>query len=104
MVPRYTPATNAAAIPPAAVGKGSTDGLVNLLRRNIPVADILRVCLNEWKQTRSGARLPDEDRQREMQRIIDADKALPMRKRNPAKAYNSMATAAHRQKHMNNKE
>jgi len=34
-----------------AKGKDSTTGLVNLLRRNIPQASIIRTCVDEWKKS-----------------------------------------------------
>jgi hypothetical protein len=37
-----------------ALGKDSSSGLVNLLRRNIPSSRIFSVCLNEWKRAESG--------------------------------------------------
>lgn len=37
----------------SALGKDSSAGLTNLLRRNIPAKEILRVCYEEWKKSAS---------------------------------------------------
>ncbi|MFH1490239.1 MAG: DUF4350 domain-containing protein [Pseudomonadota bacterium] len=37
--------------PPVTVDKDHTDGLVNILSRNIPKKDILRTCFSEWEKS-----------------------------------------------------
>lgn len=50
---RLVPAPSNVSSEIAVSGKQSFDGLINLLRRNIPRRDLLAVCLREWKSSAS---------------------------------------------------
>jgi hypothetical protein len=68
-------------------GKDSAAGFINLLRRNIPPADLMKVCLEQWNAHFAHARKPSEARLEAMQKIIDAEKVLEPRQRNPVRTY-----------------
>jgi hypothetical protein len=72
-------------------GKEAAAGFTNLLRRNIPTQDLLRVCIEEWnKSCRHRVPLP---RLEKVQTVIDRQNALPDRERNPIAAYQQIAQA-----------
>jgi hypothetical protein len=54
----------------AVSGKDSRSGLVNLLRRNIPAREILRVCLTEWKKSATPGRPHLSTRLSEMEAVL----------------------------------
>ncbi|HUB68690.1 MAG TPA: DUF4350 domain-containing protein [Candidatus Methylacidiphilales bacterium] len=58
-------------------GKDSRSGLVNLLRRNISRADILKVCLAEWKRGVTPRRTHLRSRLAEMESIVGATSDQP---------------------------
>jgi hypothetical protein len=60
---------------------------VNLLRRNIAPASLLRVCLEQWNAALAGLRKPPRAKLEAMQRLIDAQNALEPRDRNPVGTY-----------------
>lgn len=66
-------------------GRASSAGFINLLRRNVPAADLLPTCLAEWKKSsasgRPGVKLA------EVQAVVDAQLARPARQRDAAQAY-----------------
>ncbi|HVU38795.1 MAG TPA: DUF4350 domain-containing protein [Opitutales bacterium] len=66
-------------------GRASSVGFVNLLRRNVPPADLLPTCLAEWKKSsasgRPGVKLA------EVQAVVDEQLAQPARQRDAAQAY-----------------
>lgn len=71
-------------------GKDATAGLVNLLRRSIPSHQILSVCFDEWK--RASARDPKVGGKREhVQQILVREMALPPRKRDPVRIYQTIS-------------
>jgi len=72
-------------------GKDASAGFVNLLRRNVPAADLMQVCLEKWIDQVSGARRIHPGRLEEMQRLIAAENRLPPRDRNPVQLYNQFA-------------
>ena len=53
-------------------GKDSRSGLVNLLRRNIPVADILKISFAEWKRNVTPGRRHFHGKKSEMEAILSA--------------------------------
>jgi len=70
-------------------GRESTAGFASLLRRSIPPADILSVCFAEWKTAcartpRAAARLP------EVQKIMEAEQALPPGSRRPVETWQTI--------------
>ena len=80
-------------VPPLEVEKGSGDvvgrdaatGFVNLLRRNIPAGELFEKCFAEWKKSAAAAR--PGVKVAEVQAVLDAEKALPARQRDPVQAY-----------------
>jgi hypothetical protein len=66
-------------------GRDSFSAFVNLLRRNIAPANLLRVCLEQWNAT--GSRKPPRAKLESMQRLIDQQNALPPAERNPVATY-----------------
>ena len=68
-------------------GRDSASAFVNLLRRNISPASLLRVCLEQWNAALAGLRKPPRAKLEEMQRLIDAQNALEPRERNPVGTY-----------------
>jgi hypothetical protein len=68
-------------------GKDSAAGFINLLRRNIPPADLMKVCLEQWNAHFAHTRKPSEAKLGAMQKVIDAENALEPRQRNPVKMY-----------------
>jgi hypothetical protein len=80
-------------VPPLAAEKGAGDvlgrdaatGFVNLLRRNIPAGELLEKCFAEWKKSPAAAR--PGVKVAEVQAVLDAEKVLPPRQRDPVQAY-----------------
>jgi len=68
-------------------GRDSASAFVNLLRRNITPASLLRVCLEQWNAALAGLRKPPRAKLEAMQRLIDAQNALEPRDRNPVGTY-----------------
>lgn len=64
------PAGSAAALGGAVSGKDSRSGLVNLLRRNIPPAEILKTSLGEWKRGVTPARTHLHGKMSEMEATL----------------------------------
>jgi hypothetical protein len=68
-------------------GRDSASAFVNLLRRNIAPAGLLRVCLEQWNAALAGLRKPSRAKLEAMQRLIDAQNALEPSQRNPVGTY-----------------
>jgi hypothetical protein len=68
-------------------GKESAVGFINLLRRNIRPADMMKLCLEQWNAHAAGVRKPSPARLQAMQTIIDAENALEPRQRHPIETY-----------------
>ena len=66
-----------------------TEGLVSLLRRNIPQRDILRVCFDEWEKSlvsEKGGRIPDY-KMKKVKEVIDAKSPRPLNHVDSIKRY-----------------
>jgi hypothetical protein len=75
------------------VGRDSSAGFVNLLRRNVPPAEVLSVCFEEWTKSlrqRSNYTVSGVDR---AQTVMEQEIAKPPRLRQPVPAYNAIAAA-----------
>jgi len=72
-------------------GKDSAAGFINLLRRNITPADLMKVCLEQWKAHFAHTRKPSEAKLEAMQKIIDAENVLEPRQRNPIATYRKLS-------------
>jgi hypothetical protein len=70
-------------------GKESAEGFANLLRRNIAPADLLAICLAEWKKSRLQS--TQLSRLRQVQKVIDSENAAEPRSRNPVRTYRAIA-------------
>jgi hypothetical protein len=68
-------------------GKDAGEGFVNLLRRNVPPVDVLRICLEQWNASAGTARRPAAWKLDAMQKIIDEQNSLEPRHRNPVRTY-----------------
>jgi hypothetical protein len=67
------------------LGRDAATGFVNLLRRNIASGELLDQCFAEWKK--SSAAMRPGIKLAEVQAVMDAEKALPARQRDPLQAY-----------------
>ncbi|MBK8000767.1 MAG: DUF4350 domain-containing protein [Verrucomicrobia bacterium] len=68
-------------------GKDSATGFINLLKRNIVPADLMKVCIEQWNTHVSRMRRPSTARLDAMQQLIDAENQLDPRSRNPVRMY-----------------
>jgi hypothetical protein len=68
-------------------GKDSAAGFVNLLRRSISPADLLKVCLEQWNAHSASGRKPTPAKLEAMQAIIDEQNALEPRRRDAVATY-----------------
>jgi len=68
-------------------GKDSAAGFVNLLRRNIAPADLMKVCLEQWNAHSANMRKPPTAKLEAMQQIIDEQNALEPKRRDPVGTY-----------------
>lgn len=71
------------------LGKESAAGFINLLRRTIRPAEILPLCLAEWRK--AGLHRPGEPAR--VEEILAADQSRPARQRNPVATYQTIAQA-----------
>ena len=88
---RFNPPPEPALTDTVVEGRGSAAGLLNILRRSVPAADIVAVCLLEWRATHPGARHTAQQRLAEAQNCVDLLMELPPRQRNPVDAYRRIA-------------
>ncbi len=88
---RFNPPPEPAITDAVVEGRGSAAGLLNILRRSVPAADIVAVCLLEWRATHPGARHTAQQRLAEAQNCVDLLMELPPRQRNPVDAYRRIA-------------
>lgn len=88
---RFNPPPEPALTDTVVEGRGSAAGLLNILRRSVPAADIVAICLLEWRATHPGARHTAPQRLAEAQNCVDLLMELPPRQRNPVDAYRRIA-------------
>ncbi len=74
-------------------GKDSGAGLLSLLRRTIPPAELPAVCFQEWRRSR-----PDNDKRNAaktaaIQSIVQQEQSKPASKRDPVQAYRAACKA-----------
>ena len=72
-------------------GKDSAAGFINLLRRNIAPADLMKVCLEQWNAHFAHARKPSTTKLEAMQKVIDTENVLEPRQRNPIVTYRKLS-------------
>lgn len=75
----------------SAVGKDSSAGLTNLLRRSIPAKDILSVCWQEWKKSQAPGAARAKSQVDRMESVYNAEHSAPPRQRNPVETYNRIS-------------
>ena len=68
-------------------GRDSAAGFINLLRRNLPPALLMKICVEQWQTHVARLRKPAPARLEAMQKLIDAENALEPRQRNPVRTY-----------------
>jgi hypothetical protein len=85
------PVREGAAGPQFVMGRDAASGFVNLLRRNIPRAEVLTVAFKTWRESlpqfggRSASRL------KKAEDVFGAESALPARDRDPVRAYRKIS-------------
>jgi len=82
-VPPYEAARNQDYV----AGKEAAAGFVNLLRRNVPERDVLKVCFTEWKNSRPQAVKLAPAKLAQAEAALEASYACPPRKHDPATTY-----------------
>jgi hypothetical protein len=85
------PPPQAGPTPGEGSGKDFSSGLVNLLRRNIPVGKLLSVCFEEWKKTFAQERSHLASKAAEMERELDGMKGRKGEGSHPVEGYLRMA-------------
>jgi len=89
LVPAYTPEQRQEYV----AGKETAAGFVNLLRRNIPARDVLKVCFGEWKKSFTSGGKYSSARLEQARALFDADQARPPRERDPVRTYQEICRA-----------
>jgi len=69
------------------LGKEAGAGFTNLLRRNIPAPDLIRVCFEQWTRSLAHGSPHLINRVDKAQELVEAENALPARSRNPVATY-----------------
>ena len=72
---------------PYVEGRDAVAGFVNLLRRNIPQRDVLKVCFTEWAKSLGQAGIHSISRVDAAQTIFEAESARPLLERSSVRAY-----------------
>lgn len=73
-------------------GKDSASGFVNLLKRNIPPKDLMKLCIEQWNASAAHARRPSAARLEAMQERLAAENRKDPRDRNPVELYRDFST------------
>ena len=73
------------------IGKESTAGFVNLLRRNISPQNILAVCFAEWKKSCAQGREDLLPKVARMEAVVTAESSRSARARTPVESYQAMS-------------
>jgi hypothetical protein len=68
-------------------GRGSAAGLLNILRRSVAPADIVAVCLDEWRATHPRGIPGSERRFADAQDCLNLEMERPPQQRNPVDTY-----------------
>jgi hypothetical protein len=89
-------------------GKDAVSGFVNLLRRNVPPAELLNVCFAEWTKSLRHSAAHTISAVDRAQTVMEKEIARPERAREPVKAYREICrvlkTARNRQPPMDTNE
>jgi hypothetical protein len=88
---RLVPPSAAAGGEGRAAGRDHEAGLVALLRRNLPPAEISRVCLEEWGRASPEARGVPRAAVENARVLVAREQALPPSRRNPLETYHRIS-------------
>lgn len=69
------------------LGKNAVAGFINLLRRNIPRREVLRVCFEEWTKSLLQGRAQSIARVDQAQAILETENARAQKEKDPVRAY-----------------
>ncbi len=67
-----------------------TEGLVNLLRRNISTNKILNICVKEWEKSRAFQKRERDDRLEKMRAVLKSEGSHRLRHGDPVRAYKTI--------------
>jgi len=67
-----------------------TQGLINILRRNIRPQDILNICFDEWKNSSAFNKGDLHDKLNKIRVLVDAERSQHVKKRDPVSAYRAI--------------
>jgi hypothetical protein len=67
-----------------------TEGLVSMLRRNVPARDILRVCVREWEKSLAPDHPVSNDRIKRVKAVIEAELPKSGRQDDPIRGYQTI--------------
>lgn len=88
---RFNPPVDLEAAESIVQGRGSAAGLLNILRRSVSPADIVAVCLEEWRATHPRG-VPGSDRRlADAQDHLNLEMERPPQQRNPVDTYRRIA-------------
>ena len=71
-------------------GRGSDQGLVNLLQKSIPLRRVLSVCVNEWARSAGRTTAAGVRTRREVESVVEDEQARGRKSWDPAAAYRSI--------------
>jgi hypothetical protein len=89
----FVPLESEAVELPYVAGRDAATGFVNLLRRNIPPRDILKVCFTEWTRSLQQTGIHSLSRVDAAQTVFEAESARPVLERNSVRAYRDICAA-----------
>jgi hypothetical protein len=72
-------------------GRDSATGFVNLLRRAVPPAELLPLCLAEWKKSQPRDRADLKRKTAAMQDLVNLEAARPVKEQRPVDAYRQLS-------------
>jgi hypothetical protein len=71
-------------------GRDYAQGLISLLRRNIPVKSVLRVGLEEWKNSYGPGKMQYSGTFEELTHVAEMEESLSENQTKPVKGYNTI--------------
>ncbi len=90
-VVRFNPPTTPPDSNDTVAGRGSSAGLLSILRRSVPVADLIPVCFAEWRNAQGRHPRIASRRIADAQDILNLELERHPRERNPVEAYRRIA-------------
>jgi hypothetical protein len=89
---RFVPPHEEERVEDAVAGKDSATGFVNLLRRHVKSADLLELCVTEWKKSAVPGQFASARTER-VETLMRAQKALSPNERTPIATYRAICQA-----------